>query len=203
VCIAICLAAFFLSISAALAAEDNGSKTRPGDATAPREDAIPDVMYIPTPPDVVDAMLQLADVGKDDVVYDLGCGDGRILIAAAGKFGCRAIGCDIDPLRIAAARNDVRKNTLNHLIQIEHRDLFNVDLRSATVVTLYLSPGYNRRLIPQFRNMSPGSRIVSHQFGIHGLVPDKVVRMKSRHDAHVHVLYRWTVPFRDEASVKR
>jgi len=160
-------------------------------------------MYIPTPPDVVDAMLQSANVGKDDVVYDLGCGDGRFLTAAASKFGCHAVGYDIDPLRIEAARKNVRDNKLDDLIRIEHKDLFEVDLRSATVVMLYLSSGYNRRLIPQFRKMSPGSRIVSHQFGIHGLVPDKVVRVKSRHDPHVHVLYRWTVPFRDAASANR
>ncbi len=156
---------------------------------------VPDVVYIPTPPDLVDAMLQLAKVTEDDVVFDLGCGDGRIVIAAATRYGCRAFGCDIDPLRIDAARKNARDAGLKHLVQIEQKDLFDVDLKRATVVTLYLSPGYNRRLIPQLRTMAPGSRVVSHQFNIHGLVPEKVVRMKSRHDPHVHVLYLWTTPF--------
>jgi hypothetical protein len=80
------------------------------------------------------------------------------------------------------------------LVPIEQKDLFDVDLERATVVTLYLSPGYNRRLIPQLRKLPPGSRIVSHQFNIHGLVPDKVIRVKSRHDSYVHVLYLWKVP---------
>jgi SAM-dependent methyltransferase len=172
-----------------------GAAAAESEADDPRGRRIPDVVYIPTPPDVVDAMLRLAEIGKDDVVYDLGCGDGRIVVAAAGKFGCRAVGYDIDPLRIEAARKNIRENRLEHLVSVEKKDLFEVDLRSATVVTLYLSPGYNRRLIPQLRRMPPGSRIVSHQFGIHGLVPDKVIRVKSRHDPHVHVLYRWTAPF--------
>jgi SAM-dependent methyltransferase len=184
-----CLIAMLLLTSSAKGSEPAG--TDRGSFSSQR---IPDVMYIPTPPDVVDAMLQLADAGKADVVYDLGCGDGRILIAAARRFGCRGIGCDIDPLRIDAARRGVRENRLEHLVRVEQRDLFGVDLRSATVVMLYLSPAYNRRLIPQFQAMAPGSRIVSHQFGIHGLVPDKVVRVESRYDRHLHVLYRWTVP---------
>lgn len=167
----------------------------PFDAKSSGLKRIPDVLFIPTPPDVVDAMLQLAEVGKDDTVFDLGCGDGRILIAAASRYGCHAVGCDIDPLRVDAARNNARQNGVEHLVRIERKDLFDVGLEKATVVTLYLSPGYNRRLIPQFRKMPSGSRIVSHQFSIHGLVPDKVVRVKSRHDHRVHVLYLWTAPF--------
>jgi ribosomal protein L11 methylase PrmA len=131
---------------------------------------------------------------KDDVVYDLGCGDGRIVITAAAKFGCRAFGCDIDPLRVEAAKKHVHDQQLDQRVSIEQQDLFKVGLRSATVVTLYLSSVYNRRLLPQLRTLPPGARIVSHQFSIHGMVPDKVIQMKSRHDGHVHVLYRWTVP---------
>jgi ribosomal protein L11 methylase PrmA len=165
-----------------------------GDTPSSKPD-IPDVMYIPTPPDVVDAMLQLADVDQKDVVYDLGCGDARILVAAARKFGCQAIGYDIDPARIKAARGSIRNNKLGHLVRVERRDMFDVDLSSATVVMLYLSTEYNRRLTPQLQKMPPGSRIVSHQFGIHGIAPDKTVRVKSAHDRHVHVLHRWTLPF--------
>ena len=129
-----CLIAILLAVLSAEVAEP--AETVNESSSAQR---IPDVMYIPTPPDVVDAMLRLAHVNKHDVVCDLGCGDGRILIAAAGNYQCRAIGCDIDPLRIAAARKNVREGELEHLIRIEQQNLFEVDLRSATVVTLAFS----------------------------------------------------------------
>jgi precorrin-6B methylase 2 len=156
---------------------------------------IPDVVYIPTPEDVVDRMLRLAAVTKDDVVYDLGCGDGRIVIAAARKYGCRAVGVDIDPLRVKAAKENVRKFGLEKLVTIRQQDLFKVDLSPATVVTLYLSTRYNTRLVPELNKMKPGSRVVSHLFGIEGVTPDKVVTVRSKHDLHEHRLLLWTTPF--------
>ncbi len=198
--IAICLAAFFLTVSSALAAEDNGRKTRPRDKTAPRENAIPDVIFIPTPPDVVTAMLKLAKVRKDDVLYDLGCGDGRIVVTAAKRYGCRAVGCDIDPLRIEDARKSVHRAGVQDRVSIEQKDLFSVDLRPATVVTLYLTPEYNVKLLPQLASLPPGARVVSHQFNMHGVVPDKVVRVRSKHDDRIHVLYRWTAPVKSSSE---
>lgn len=160
---------------------------------APR---IPDVVYIPTPEDIVDRMLQLAAVTKDDVLYDLGCGDGRIVIAAAGKYGCQAVGVDIDPLRVEDAKKNVAQHDLENLVTIRRQDLFTVDLSEATVVTLYLNTRYNTRLVPELGKMRPGSRVVSHLFGIEGIAPDKVVRLRSKHDRHEHALLLWKTPLR-------
>ncbi|MCG2683299.1 MAG: methyltransferase domain-containing protein [Planctomycetales bacterium] len=154
----------------------------------------PDVDYIPTPYDVVERMLELAGVGKDDVVYDLGCGDGRIVVAAARKYGCRAVGFDIDPKRVDESRKNVAKNQLQQLVKIEQQDLFKADLSPASVVVLYLSTKLNTRLLPQIEKLKSGSRIVSHQFGIRGVKPDKVVQFTSRDDGRKHTLYLWTAP---------
>jgi SAM-dependent methyltransferase len=156
---------------------------------------IPDVVYIPTPDDVVDRMLRLAAVTKDDVVYDLGCGDGRIVIAAARKYGCRTVGVDVDPLRVNAAERNVRKHGVEKLVTIRQQDLFAVDLSQAIVITLYLSTRYNTRLVPELNKTKPGSRVVSHLFGIEGVTPDKVVTVRSKHDRHEHRLLLWTTPF--------
>ena len=158
--------------------------------------AVPDVVYIPTPHDVVDRMLRLAEVTRRDVVYDLGCGDGRILVAAARKYGCRGVGFDIDLLRIEDARTNVRRGGVESLVQIEQQDLFRADLRPATVVVLYLCSEYNTKLLPQLEKLPPGSRIVSHQFGMDGMTPDKVVEETSAADGHKHTLYLWTTPLR-------
>lgn len=154
---------------------------------------IPDVMYIPTPHDVAAEMLKLAKVSDKDLVFDLGCGDGRILVMAAKKHGCRAVGIDVDPLRVQDARLNVKKHRVEHLVTIKQGDLFNVDLRAATVVMLYLSTKYNTKLIPQLSQMKPGSRVVSHQFGMTRVKPDRIVSMKS-HDGHEHTLLLWKVP---------
>ncbi len=156
---------------------------------------IPDVVYIPTPEDVVDRMLRLAAVTKDDVVYDLGCGDGRIVIAAARNYGCRAVGVDVDTLRVKAAERNVRKHGVEKLVTIRQQDLFAVDLSQATVITLYLSTRYNTRLVPELSKMKPGSRVVSHLFGIDGIAPDKVFTMRSKYDQHEHHLLLWRTPF--------
>ena len=161
-----------------------------------RTDRIPAVVFIPTPHEVVAKMLELAAVQKQYVVYDLGCGDGRIVIAAAADYRCRAVGCDIDPLRVEESRENVRKQGVGELVRIERQDAFNLDLRPASVVTLYLNPRFNARLIPQLKKLKPGSRIVSHQFGIEGVRPDEVVRMTSKEDGQRHTLYLWRTPLR-------
>jgi SAM-dependent methyltransferase len=125
----------------------------------------PDVWYVPTSYEVVDEMLNMAQVTSKDVVYDLGCGDGRIVIAAAKKYGIRGVGIDIDPERIQEARANAKKEKVEHLVTFKVADLFETDISEATVVTLYLLPELNRRLIPKLKGeLKPGSRIVSHDF---------------------------------------
>ena len=157
---------------------------------------IPDVMFIPTPPDVVQEILKLAKVRKGDVVYDLGCGDGRIVVAAAKRYGCRAVGIDIDPLRVEEARQRVRDNHVEHLVEIRQGNLFDVQLKDATVITLYLSTKYNTRLLPQLNQTKPGTRVVSHLFGIKGVKADKSVEVTSKADRHKHKLLLWKTPLK-------
>jgi SAM-dependent methyltransferase len=154
----------------------------------------PDVLYVPTPRDVVDMMLHLARVQADDVVYDLGCGDGRVLVTAAKRYGCRVAGFDIDPARIRESRENVRKHGVGHLARVERRDIFTLDLAGADVVFLYLLPDLNVRLIPQLQRLKPGSRIVSHDFGMEGIRTDVVLRMRSREDDSRHTIHLWTTP---------
>lgn len=131
----------------------------------------PDVIYVPTPEPVVDRMLELAAIEANDVVYDLGCGDGRIVIAAAQRYGVKAWGFDIDPVRVAEARENAQAAGVEDLVTIEQKDIFTLDLAPASVITLYLLPELNVRLIPQLTRLKPGSRIVSHDFGIEGVTP--------------------------------
>jgi len=158
----------------------------------------PDVLYVPTPQDIVDAMLVLARVGKDDVVYDLGCGDGRIVVTAAERYGAHAIGYDIDPARVAEARQNVITHHVEHLVQIEPRDIFTLDLSAASVIALYLLPELNVKLLPQLERMKPGSRIVSHDFDIAGVVPANVVRLGLDAKGVAHSIYYYELPLTKE-----
>jgi tRNA G37 N-methylase Trm5 len=155
----------------------------------------PDVIYVPTPHEVVAKMLDMAKVTEDDVVYDLGCGDGRIVVAAAKK-GCKAFGFDIDPKRIAEAKENVKKNKVEKLAKIELKDIFELDLSKANVVTLYLLPSLNVKLIPQLEKLKPGSRIVSHDFDMRGVEPDEKVQFTSKKDNNSHTIYLWTTPLK-------
>jgi SAM-dependent methyltransferase len=161
---------------------------------AGRQPAVVFVAYVATPPDVIERMMKLARVAKDDVVYDLGCGDGRIVVMAAQKYGCRAVGYDLDPLRVREAIENARKNQVAQLVTIEQRDVLKADVRPASIVTLYLGTEINARLIPQLRQLRPGARIVSHDFGLGKIPPDKVVEMTSHDDGRKHTLYLWTCP---------
>jgi len=152
------------------------------------------VEFVTTPHDVVARMLELAHVSADDVLYDLGCGDGRIVVAAARKYGCRAIGYDLDPLRVAEARALAKEQGVAPLVTIEQRDILTVDLGNATVVALYLGDDLNARLLPQLKRLRPGSRIVSHNFGLEGVPAEEVVRMTSREDDRAHLIHLWTCP---------
>lgn len=158
-------------------------------ATPPASARTPDVIYVPTPQPVVDAMLQVAGVTKDDVVYDLGCGDGRIPVTAAKQYGARAIGIDIDPQRIQEANDNVRANGVENKVKILNADLFETDFSEATVVTLYLLPSLNQKLIPKLKQLRPGTRIVSHAFDMgDGWPAEKTQTVEGR------TIYMWTIP---------
>ncbi|KMQ51361.1 RNA methyltransferase [Chitinispirillum alkaliphilum] len=155
----------------------------------------PDIHFVPTPHEVVEVMLRLADVKEDDVVYDLGCGDGRIVIAAAKKAGCRAYGFDIDPRMVDKSIENVKANNLENLVTIKEKDIFDLDLSEASVVTLYLLPDLNVRLIPQLEKLAPGSRIVSHDFNMAGVEPDVTASVRRENGGYSRV-YLWTTPLR-------
>ncbi len=156
----------------------------------------PDVVFVPTPQEVVDKMLELAEVKKTDLVYDLGCGDGRIVVTAAKKYGCRAVGFDIDPKRIEESLENVKKNKVEKLVKIEEQDIFKLDLSPANVITLYLLPELNEKLIPQLEKLKPGSRIVSHDFRMKGVKPDKMVEMTTDDNGTEHKVFLWTTPLK-------
>ncbi|MCH8829527.1 MAG: methyltransferase domain-containing protein [Planctomycetes bacterium] len=162
------------------------------------EDKTPDVVYVPTPNDVVARMLKVAGVKRGDVVYDLGCGDGRIVVTAARKFGCKGIGFDINPVRIKESLALVKRYKVGKLVQIKNKNIFKVDLRKASVITLYLLPELNLKLVKQFNKMKPGSRIVSHEYAMKGYKPVKTIEFKSREDNAEHTIYLWTIPLKKE-----
>jgi len=184
--------AVYLATAPGLLVQAADQKAKPK-AEAARE---PDVIFVPTPHDVVDKMLELAQPKKGDLVYDLGCGDGRIVIAAAKKSGCKAVGFDIDPERIKESLENVKKSGMEALVSIERRDIFTLDLSPANVVTLYLLPELNVRLIPQLEKLKPGSRIVSHDFRMKGVKPDKKVEVTSEEDETTHKVFLWTTPLK-------
>jgi SAM-dependent methyltransferase len=160
----------------------------------------PDVVFVPTPQDVVEKMLELANVTKEDLVYDLGCGDGRIVVTAAKKYGCKAVGYDIDPKRVRESLENVEKNGVSDLVTIKQRDIFTLDLSKANVITLYLLPELNVKLIPQLEKLKDGSRVVSHDFSMEGVKPDKIVTVTSKEDKNEHTIYLWTLPLKKMAK---
>ena len=154
-----------------------------------------DAPYVVTPDEVVAEMLRLAKVGPSDVVYDLGCGDGRIVIAAAQQHGARGVGIDIDPRRIEEANAGARRAGVSHRVRFAVQDLFQTDFSEATVVTLYLFPELNARLRPKLlAELKPGARVVSHQFGIPGWPPLESAQV--RVGDFSHELFLWIVPRR-------
>jgi SAM-dependent methyltransferase len=149
-----------------------------------------DVWYVATPHEVVDRMLDIGKVRTGDVVYDLGCGDGRMVIAAAKKFGTRGVGIDLDPARIKEARANAKAQGVDNLVTFRVANLFDTDLREATVVMLYLLPELNRRLKPKlFAELSPGARVVSHDFDMgKDWPPDRSVNLGP------DGIYMWVMP---------
>lgn len=131
--------------------------------------------YLPTPTPVVDRMLEMARVTKNDVVYDLGSGDGRIVITAAAKYGARGVGFEIDPALVREARENARLARVEHLVEFRQQDLFTADFFDATVVTLYLGPSTNRRLRPVLQKQLPtGARVLSHEYDMGDWEPDEI-----------------------------
>jgi ubiquinone/menaquinone biosynthesis C-methylase UbiE len=151
----------------------------------------PDVIFVPTPQAVVDAMLKMANVTRTDVVYDLGCGDGRIVITAAKQFGARGVGIDIDPARIKDSNANAVAAGVTDKVKFMNADIFsdNTNLSDASVVTLYLLPSLNVKLIPKLmRELKPGTRIVSNSFDMGEWEPEKTMEVDGR------MIYFWTIP---------
>jgi tRNA A58 N-methylase Trm61 len=153
----------------------------------------PQVIFATTPPDAVEKMLELAGVTRGDVVYDLGCGDGRIVIAAAKTRGCRAVGVELRPELVARARANVAEAGVADLVEIREGDIFATDFRDATVVALYLLPDLNVRLIPKLNGLPPGSRVVSYRFEMPGVQPVQTVRWTNNAGVE-ETVYLWVTP---------
>jgi ribosomal protein L11 methylase PrmA len=156
----------------------------------------PDVVYVGTPYDLVSKMLQMANVKKEDNVYDLGCGDGRMLVLAAQKYGCHAVGYDIDPERVQESIANATRNHVEKLVKIIQADIFTVDIRDADVLPMYLLPEMNRRLLPQLDKLKKGSRIVTHDYDLDGIVADKTITVISNEDNASHTLSLYTTPLK-------
>jgi tRNA G37 N-methylase Trm5 len=157
----------------------------------------PDCVYVGTPYDVIDKMLDMASIRRSDVVYDLGCGDGRIVVAAATRFGCRGVGYDINPLRIKESLENVRKNRVERLVKIKQADIFELDLSEVDVVMLYLLPSMNTQLIPQLQQLKPGARIVCHNYDIEGMTYDNYAEVRSLEDGVKHYIYVYKAPLKE------
>ena len=148
-----------------------------------------DVPYVPTPMPVVDAMLDMAQVGQADIVYDLGCGDGRIVVRAASRFGCKGVGVDLNPERVKEAKANAAKARVTELTRFEVGDVFEFDFSAASVVTMYLLPSVNLKLRPRLlKELKPGTRLVSHDFHMGDWAAERTREVgRSR-------IYLWTIP---------
>ena len=183
--VACLLAGWALTISGAAKAQGLG----------PNEE----IPFIPTPIEVVDRMLQIAEVKKGDVLYDLGSGDGRIVIRAAKKYGVRAVGIEMDSWLLDKARQAAKAEGVGHLVEFRNEDALKADISPATVVTLYMLPWFNEAMKPNFKKMlKPGARIVAHDFGIEGWEPDKTEKLpmfevKAEGFRHQHTIYLWRI----------
>ncbi len=169
---------------------------RTPDRTAAIERPAVNAPIIFTPDPVIEAMIALAEIKEDDFVLDLGCGDGRILITAAAKTGCKGVGYDLDPELVEKSRQNAIDQGVDHLVTFEVQDILTLDMSHASVIMMYLLPQLQKEMIPQFQKMKPGSRLVSHDSGIgdiHDLPPEKKTELKLG-ESDIHFVYRWTVP---------
>jgi SAM-dependent methyltransferase len=160
-------------------------------AAAPAQLRSPDVIFVPTPQEVVDAMLKLAKVSANDVVYDLGSGDGRLPVTAARVYGARGVGIDIDPQRIREANENAKAANVTDKVRFLNQDLFTTNISEATVVTLYLLPSLNLKLLPKLNSeLKPGTRVVSHAFDMGDIKPQQQINVNGR------TVYFWTIPIK-------
>jgi SAM-dependent methyltransferase len=173
-------------------------------AQTPKAKRTPDVPFVPTTERAVEAMLELAKITRNDVVYDLGCGDGRIVITAAKKYGARGVGIDINPERIAEARANAKREGVEHLVKFIEQDLFEADIRDASVVTLFLLSSVNLKLRPKLlAELKPGTRVVSNTFDMGDWKPDKEFSLDDNgEDSYLsHKFFLWIIP-REKPALK-
>lgn len=196
-------AVLFAALSVACPAQTTAHRSKAiaaPDTNAPAKK--PDVVFVPTRMEVVNKMLEMAEIKTNDILYDLGCGDGRIVVTAAKRYGIKAVGVDIDPQRVKESLENVRTNNVAHLVTIKQADIFQSDFHEATVVTLYLLPSLNVRLMPKLARLKPGTRIISDDFDMHGAKPKEVVhveRSADQEDAEMQTtVYKWVVPWDPE-----
>lgn len=156
----------------------------------------PDVVYVGTPYDIVSQMLHMADVKKNDTVVDLGCGDARMLVLAAQKYGSKGIGYEIDPVMVRESRRNAERNNVSDLVEIIQADIFKVDISDADVLPIYLLPEMNLKLVPQFETLKPGSRLVFHNYDLAGYAYDKKIEIISNEDNSSHTLWLYTTPLK-------
>ncbi|MDR0841971.1 MAG: methyltransferase domain-containing protein [Acidobacteriota bacterium] len=187
--------ALMLTIPAIFGTSADEKSTTP-ENQEPTQMSPPDVVYVGTPYDLVSTMLQMAKVKKSDLIYDLGCGDGRILVLAAQKYGTRGVGIDIDPERVVESRQNAAKNNVEDLVKIIQADIFTVDIHDVDVLPMYLHPDMTKRLVPQLEKMKPGSRIVCHEYGLEGFTPDETKTVISNEDNAEHHLMLYTIPLK-------
>lgn len=171
---------------------DTGKAT--GDSSRPSPNRVPKAAYVPTPQDVVEQMLELADVTEKDTVCDLGSGDGRIPITAAKKYGSRGVGYEFDAALATASRKQAKAQQVNEKVTFHQQDLFKADLTDVDVITLYLYPVQNRKLLPRLQKLKSGVRIVTHRYGLPGIKPAKIQTVKSQDSGETHTLHLYETP---------
>lgn len=195
----------FCALAAAGFAQNQASKAAEGAAPAATNAPAkkPDVIFVPTRMEVVNKMLEMAEIKTNDILYDLGCGDGRIVVTAARKYGIKAVGVDIDPQRVKESLENVRSNHVERLVTIKQADIFELDFHEASVVTLYLLPDLNVRLMPKLAKLKPGTRIISDDFDMQGAKPKEIVHVERTGDDEgvtemQNTIYKWVVPWEPE-----
>ena len=153
-----------------------------------------EVPFVPTPPEVVDRMLELAEVKAGDVLYDVGSGDGRIVIRAAKKYRIKAVGIEIDGELVDRSRAQAKREGVDHLAEFREQDALTAEISEASVVTLYMMPEFNAKIGPKLKKLKPSARVVAHDFGIEGWAPTKVDKVADKNRGHTHTIYLWKVP---------